>query len=233
MVLMKKINNNQVSCLVSMDELTKNNIKINDLLSGNENTADFIDSIIQSAIYEHDLNLNDKELFISICDVNEKYLSLLLTSIDEEEFDDYDLDNEEEIAGEDFTEHVIDLLNNYKEDIKEECIEKTAKKINIMGLFKFKSVDNICCLAHKIIESARLIKLNSVLYKDPKSDEYILCLTAPFDNNRNTFSDICQLCTEYKGRAMIFNKDYNEGTIKYLNERSNLILYKALEKLAL
>ena len=243
----EKVNDNQIRCTLTREDLAVRNLKISELAYGTEKAKSLFREMMQQANFEFGFEAEDIPLMIEAIPLNPECLILLITNVeDPEELDtrfsrftkaipheEHDDDEYEESSND--IEHAADglfeALGNLTEGLASAlgrkprvAATKREKEVQPFRVFAFKKLD-------EVIISATLVKdiynSDNSLYKNPQDSRFYLYLTQD-NNTRDEFDRTCNLISEY-GSAI----STTYATPNHMEEHFKLIIdSNALQTLA-
>jgi adapter protein MecA 1/2 len=243
----EKVNENQIRCTLTREDLASRELKISELAYGTEKAKNLFRDMMQQANYEFGFEAEDIPLMIEAIPLNAECIVLIITKVeDPEELDtrfsrfapsihagDDDYEDIEDSISENADE-VMDLFRRLQESRKsaiEDDIHKIAAHqgdaINGKTLARVYVFDSL----HPIITVARLFgskyQGDSFLYKDGHNGKYLLALNQGRVKPEE-FNKACNILSEY-GNAQ---KALPSGG-SYLEEHYTLLIRNhALRSLA-
>lgn len=206
----EKVNDNQIRCTLTKEDLVSRELKISELAYGTEKAKSLFRDMMQQANFEFGFEAEDIPLMIEAIPLNAECIVLIITKVEDPEeldtrfarFAPSALDVEEE---EDFdkppAEEVLDLfrkLENSKkghetEDSSQVVAPTTDKAIIKPRVFSFHSLQQVMNVANVV---APHFDGASSLYKDEKSGQYLLILLQQ-DSSAAAFDRACNIISEY------------------------------------
>ncbi len=205
----EKLNENQIRCTLTKEDLASRQLKISELAYGTEKAKNLFRDMMRQANYEFGFEAEDIPLMIEAVPLNAECIVLIITKVeDPEELDTRfsrfapsvheDTDYEEEVESLDTSDEVLDLFRKI-EDRDEasgqlvEAPEVTADNKIPIRLFRFSSLRPLLTLSTGLQLS---FSGTGILYKDRKSKEYLLLL-APAAEDLQSFNKLCNRLSEY------------------------------------
>ena len=240
----EKVNEQQIRCTLTREDLMNRELKISELAYGTEKAKSLFRELIQQAAYECGFEAEDIPLMIEAIPLNAECLVLIVTKVeDPEELDtrfakfapsvhDDDFDPEENEDNEalmeafaDSADEVLNLLrrmNNAEEG--ERSPPSSDKEKAVSRLYSFRSLREVSRLARV---TGRFRQGNDTLYKDENTGAYLLLLN-PEAEKADGYNRLCSLISEYaKAEKSV------SATQAYLEEHCDpLIKDNALEVLS-
>ena len=243
----EKINDNQIRCTLTRDDLASRKLKISELAYGTEKAKNLFREMMQQANFEFGFEAEDIPLMIEAIPLNAECIVLIVTKVeDPEELDtrfarfapSVTEDNEDlsELPEEnDFCpeNEILDIFRKLQpdrdptdstsqtSDAKEQATDSTPD--NRSRLFLFTSLQQIMELSSVIAEQ---YQGNSTLYKENQTGNYLL-LFSQADGGRESFDRACNIASEYGSR-----RRSSSGSNAYLSEHcETLIASNAIQSL--
>ena len=242
---LEKINDNQIRCTLTKDDLADRQIKLSELAYGSEKAKSLFRDMMLQANAEFGFEANDIPLMIEAIPMPNDCIVLIITKVsDPEELDtrfskfspsnadilDVSTESKKAVSAEGADE-VLDIFKRMMEQhIKglekqqEEKPAKIADEIDLTRLYCFGNLESI-------IEAAHVLKNyyhgENRLYKNNSRKLYYLVLSKS-SHTPEEFNKICNILTEYGS-----NEPYKKSTESYMAEHYDLVIKKeALQKLA-
>lgn len=207
----EKVNENQIRCTLTREDLANRELKISELAYGTEKAKTLFRDMMRQANFEFGFEAEDIPLMIEAIPLNAECIVLIITKVDDpeeldtrfsrfapsvtEEFDDND-DNYNSPA-----DDVLDLFRRLQTDQEEteepaETAKDAASDSNASQrtrVFLFESLS-------QIMEAAAIIAPHysglSTLYKEDGTGRYLLLLTQG-ETGRDDFDRSCNIVSEY------------------------------------
>lgn len=215
----EKINDNQIRCTLTSDDLANREIKISELAYGTEKARNLFQDMMQQAQNEFGFASDNAPLMVEAIPIAPDGIVLIITKVDDlEELDSRfsKLTSEgndtmtsalPQITGADDILDIFHKLTEAKQklqELKKEKKEATSKDlerpVNLVQAFCFNSLDDVILAAGTV---NHFFTGQNTLYKNNKQETYQLVLhqsgTSPEDFNR-----ICNILSEY-GTAVKFS----------------------------
>lgn len=240
----EKVNDNQIRCTLTREDLASRELKISELAYGTEKAKNLFRDMMQQANFEFGFEAEDIPLMIEAIPLNAECIVLIITKVeDPEELDTRfsrfapSIQEDEEGYGDedeetpDNSEEVMDLFRRLHESRKSaeesavpEKASDPAASPQLMRMFLFPSLQSV-------LEASALVgrhyKGSNSLYKDPKNGDYLLVMTQgnmiPEDFNKTS-----NILSEYGSFRKVL-----PSTSSYLDEHCDAILMEhALQSLA-
>ena len=243
----EKINDNQIRCTLTRDDLASRELKISELAYGTEKAKKLFREMMQQANFEFGFEAEDIPLMIEAIPLNAECIVLIVTKVeDPEELDTRfarfapsvtegnenfsDSPDENNYVPEDEILDIFRKLQPSEESTvdttqpsgkRDQNIESTSD--NRSRLFLFSSLQQVMELASVIAEQ---YQGNSTLYKEYQTGNYLLLLSQS-DGSRESFDRACNIASEYGTR-----RRSTSGSNAYLSEHcETLIASEAIRSL--
>lgn len=205
----EKLNENQIRCTLTKEDLASRQLKISELAYGTEKAKNLFRDMMRQANYEFGFEAEDIPLMIEAVPLNADCLVLIITKVeDPEELDTRfsrfapsvheDTDYEEDVDSMNSSEEVLDLFHKIEEQDEAsgqlaEVPKASADAQLPIRLFRFSSL-------HPLLTLSTGLQLSfagtSILYKDRKNEQYLLLL-APTAEDLQEFNKLCNRLSEY------------------------------------
>ena len=235
----EKVNENQIRCTLTREDLASRELKISELAYGTEKAKNLFRDMMQQANFEFGFEAEDIPLMIEAIPLNSECIVLIITKVeDPEELDtrfsrfapsvteDSEDDEDSDV---DSPEEMLDLFRRLKEPRRQ--AEETAvppaaaepEDKNRTLTFVMTSLQQVMDVA--AVTGHRFHGI-STLYKDDRLGNYLLVLTQG-EEKREIFDRICNIVSEYGSL-----KRTPSGSQTYLEEHYEaLIAGNALQAL--
>lgn len=205
----EKINDNQIRCTLTHNDLADRELKLSELVCGTEKAKSLFQDMMQQAAHEFGFEAEDMPLMIEAIPTSSDSIVLIITKVeDPEELDSRfsklgtlsDAENRrrnvlDKLEG---AEGILDLIDKVKEAISEPAQqpsepEEAPNPSSGIRLFSFSNIDSV-------IHACRLLKTMyngaNTLYKDTEDVAFILALTQS-EHSASDFNKICNMLSEY------------------------------------
>lgn len=205
----EKINENQIRCTLTREDLASRELKISELAYGTEKAKSLFRDMMQQANFEFGFEAEDIPLMIEAVPLNADCIVLIITKVeDPEELDtrfsrfapsvteDDGADYEEESN----SDEIADLFRKLQENNKR--VERTTppadsqpqeESHNLMRVFRMDSLQQVMNAA-KV--TGHFFKGASTLYKEEQTGKYLLVLTQE-QEEKASFDRVCFCLSEY------------------------------------
>lgn len=238
----EKVNEQQIRCTLTREDLANRQLKISELAYGTEKAKTLFRDLMQQASYECGFEAEDIPLMIEAVPLSAECIVLIVTKVeDPEEIDtrfakfapsvhdeDLDLDDDDNEAlmeaFADSADEVLNLLrrmNNGEDSAGAETASANgadtakSKEKMVSRLYSFRSLREVTRLARVTGASWEGC---STLYKDGSTGAYLLHLH-PGDTNAGDYNRLCNLISEYASPEKTTN-----ATGAYLEEHCEALV---------
>lgn len=245
----EKVNEHQIRCTLTREDLADRELKISELAYGTEKAKTLFRDMMQQAAYECGFEAEDIPLMIEAIPLNAECVVLIITKVeDPEELDtrfskfapsvhDDDFDDQEDIidAFADSTDEMLDMLRKIDEQSKSTVEHKPEKTPSALAkkafavphtnrMFSFASLYDVVRLAHI---AAPFYQGYNSLYKNEAEGSYLLLIN-PSKLTAANFNRLCNICSEYGSP-----EHFSSAVESYLEEHCEPIIKdKAIQSLA-
>ena len=229
----EKLNENQIRCTLTKEDLASRQLKISELAYGTEKAKNLFRDMMRQANYEFGFEAEDIPLMIEAVPLNADCLVLIITKVeDPEELDTRfsrfapsvheDTDYEEDVDSMNSSEEVLDLFHKIEEQDEAsgqlaEVPKASADAQLPIRLFRFSSLHSLLTLSTGLQLS---FAGTSILYKDRKNEQYLLLL-APTAEDLQEFNKLCNRLSEYGTVLRVL-----PTTEAYLEEHCEVVIQK-------
>lgn len=201
----EKLNDNQIRCTLTKEDLASRQLKISELAYGTEKAKNLFRDMMRQANFEFGFEAEDIPLMIEAVPLNAECIVLIITKVeDPEELDTRfsrfapsvmeDNEEDEEDSFETTPAEMMDLFRKIQETKKPAPpTEASATEQNRSRIFTFDSLQKVMNVA---AITATHYTDSSSLYKDDRSGNYLLLLTQEQDSP-NSFDRVCNIISEY------------------------------------
>lgn len=242
----EKINDNQIRCTLTREDLADRKIKLSELAYGTDKAKLLFRDMMQQAAYEFGFEANDIPLMIEAIPISADSVILIVTKVEDPEELDTRFAKFSPSAGEDNenitppapsrlegADDILNLFNKIREARKlaaetatPASPEEPAKQpFNLTRLYRFRDLDTVIRAAHVLSDSYD--GYNS-LYKNSEGREYLLTISKSA-HTPEEFNKVCNTLSEYA-----VGLKYTPGNEAFFEEHLECIVAdEALQKLAL
>ena len=211
----EKINENQIRCTLTKEDLDSHQIRISELAYGTEKAKRLFRDMMQQAQIQFGFEADNIPLMIEAIPVNAESIILIITKVeDPEELDtrfskfapsiheeeDTEYDDTLDSLGVD-ADNVLNLFKRISENKDAEVVDESPAagsetetiSVPLSRTYSFTDIDSVSKLAH--ILDGQYDGKNS-LYRNTKSDHLVLVVTKS-DHSPEEFNKVCNVISEY------------------------------------
>lgn len=251
----ERINENQIRCTLSQDDLADRQIELSELAYGSEKARRLFHELIQTAAAEVGFDVENMPLMVEAIPMSRDSIVLIVTRVEDPDeldtrFSRFSPNTEEEWEDMDHLTELASGLLEGAEMIKELLQAKSTSSAPVppsadqpgalsaadaattsaptaaTPAFRLFSFDSLDSVAAAAAAIGGVILVHSTLYKDPMTQRYTLCIHA--GDQEDAFRRVCNTLSEY---GML--KPSHAGTLAYCEEHcETIIASRALDKLA-
>lgn len=208
----EKLNENQIRCTLTKEDLASRKLKISELAYGSEKAKNLFRDMMRQANFEFGFEAEDIPLMIEAVPLNGESIVLIVTKVeDPEELDTRfsrfapsvmeDDGEEDDYEADAPSSEVLDLFRKIRDTKKQSPAgdtplpqpEDTANDSKRTRVFSMSSLQQVMTVAG--ITAGNYEGLSS-LYKDEHTGNYLLVLTQG-DSSSHSFDRICNIISEY------------------------------------
>lgn len=205
----EKVNENQIRCTLTREDLASRELKISELAYGTEKAKNLFRDMMQQANFEFGFEAEDIPLMIEAIPLNAECIVLIITKVEDPEeldtrFSRFAPSVTEEDDDEDYEDHeehheMLDLFRRLQETKADAAVTETAPRENTeeeklrTRIFRLDSLQQVMSVA--TVTDARFHGL-STLYKDEHDQKYLLVLTQG-NATREDFDRVSNMISEY------------------------------------
>lgn len=220
----ERINDNQIKCTLTRSDLASRQIRMSELVYGNEKTKGLFQDMMEQASTEVGFEASDLPLMIEAIPVSMDCIVLMITKVEDADEMDTKFTS--------FT-HMNEIFSDDKETPRPSSADDRPVQKDLFSsvtassmerLFSFDSLDTVIRFAHHISD---IYHGENSLYKCPENNRYYLLLKKS-GHNIKEFGLVCNSALEYGSKEY-----YNFARGAYLNEHYEKILMgDAIQSLA-
>ncbi len=228
----EKVNENQIRCTLTKEDLASRELKISELAYGTEKAKNLFRDMMQQANYEFGFEAEDIPLMIEAIPMNAECIVLIITKVeDPEELDTRfsrfapsvheDSDMEETEINEESPDEIMDLFRKIQaQETTEETVQAPSSDATdvikpLIRLFRFESMQTLLSMTNGLqIPYAG----HSALYKNTKSDAYLLLLISK-PEYATDYNKLCNRISEYGTPQKVIST-----TVSYLEEHCECMI---------
>lgn len=207
----EKVNENQIRCTLTREDLASRELKISELAYGTEKAKNLFRDMMQQANFEFGFEAEDIPLMIEAIPLNAECIVLIITKVeDPEELDtrfsrfapsvteDEGTDEEEDYEDHEEHQEMLDLFRRLHEDKTDTArgiapTENTEDEKLRTRIFCFDSLGQVLSAA---AVTGDAFGGASMLYKDERTQKYLLVLTQG-ESVRDDFDRVSNMLSEY------------------------------------
>ena len=245
----EKINENQIRCTLSREDLISRHIKLSELAYGSAKARELFRELMEQAAFQCGFEAEDIPLMIEAIPLSSESIVLLVTKVDSpdeldtrfsrfsESDDDYD-DDEMDMAvapvkpfNEAAADDILNIFNSLLAKAQETIAaspEKAAAKglpVDITKMFVFDNLEDVLKLSGIL---ATFYSGKNSLYKSPFDNKYYL-IVSKSEDSAETYNKVCNILSEYSNQ-----QNFMVGTDSYMSEHyETIIAGDAVQQLAL
>ncbi len=230
------INENQIRCTLTKEDLANRHLKISELAYGSDKAKLLFREMMQQAAMDYGFIAEDIPLMIEAIPVSQECIVLVITKVQdpeeldtrfskftpyEDEEEDSIMDDMEDITIPETADQVMDLFRRLYDRLEQQLGKKDSapaprQEEPAMAIATFPSLDAVTRLARDC-RSTRYTGSNS-LYRNVSAKEYALILEED-QNQKQAFNRICFLLPEY-GRPLA----NMEGSAAHIREHYDCMI---------
>ncbi|WP_026653279.1 adaptor protein MecA [Butyrivibrio proteoclasticus] len=126
----EKVNDHQIRCTLTKDDLAKRDLKISELAYGTDKAKELFQDMMQQANLEYGFDAEDTPLMIEAIPINSECIVLVITKVDDPEELDTRFSNFAPSV------HEEDEEDEYDEDYDDDELDEEDEEEDVMSLFK-------------------------------------------------------------------------------------------------
>lgn len=240
----EKINDNQIRCTLTRQDLENHQIRLSELAYGTEKAKQLFRDMIEQAHTQFGFEADNIPLMIEAIPVSAESIVLIITKVEDPEeldtrfskFAPFRGDSSRNAIQFDGADSILDLIQKLHEgraraESRKESSEDGASKNddaaelkpNLVHLFTFRSLDDVISASHGL---GGFFHGRNSLYREAPSGRYSLVLHQD-DCVPEDFNKVCNILSEYGDGSA-----FSEAGEAYLREHAELISEDALSILA-
>ena len=236
----EKINDKQIKCTLTQEDLAKRNIKLSELAYGTDKAKDLFRDMMQQAAFEFGFDSDDSPIMIEAIPSPNDSIVLIITKVEDPEeldtrFSKFTPSSEKGVSLKESLEKLegadefSDLLNKIRKAAsgiseKEKEALKEEKEVIPLRIFQFDNIDTIIDAAHLVNPE---YTGSNTLYYDTMEEIYVLAITPSIDPDPD-FVKVCNMLSEYGSPEKA-----SAATLAFLEEHFEIVVSShALQKLS-
>lgn len=208
----EKVNDSQIRCTLTREDLASREIKISELAYGTKKAKNLFKDMMEMASTEYGFEADNIPLMIEAIPVNSECIVLIITKVeDPEELDtrfskfspqvnEEDDDDEDYPISSDDDSSILDLFEKFHNAASQSAPKAESNPIadSSTYAFTFASMDELIKVSKKVNKS---FDGTASLYKEDENSSYLLVLHKEKMDVAD-FVKVCNLCSEYsEGKA--------------------------------
>lgn len=239
----ERINDNQIRCTLTKEDLERHHIRLSELAYGTEKAKQLFRDMMQQAQQELGFESDNTPLMIEAIPVNADSIILIITKVDDPEeldtrFSKFAPHRAEEESTLQFNgaDNIIDIFQKIYEAKMKALGAKSGSKptgepsntppeaaVNLVHLYTFSRLDDIIEASHGL---NHFYNGENSLYKDARSRNYLLVVHQS-SCTPEEFNKVCNILSEYGD-----GKSFSQAGEAHLLEHGEIIISKhALQEL--
>ena len=230
----EKLNDNQIRCTLTRDDLASRELKLSELICGSEKAKSLFQDMIKQASHEFGFEAEDMPLMIEAIPSSSDSIVLIITKVDNPE----ELDSKFSKFGSSFSEHdgklhksipdknildkldgadhLIDMYHRIKESLKKESLKQASKKTDASR----NTEDDLPFGRNISSQKNNPLDSKETENKDPKTAKIRLFSFSNIDSVIRA----CQLLKSIYHGANTLYKDIDNAADKGSNETPNVYI---------
>lgn len=239
----EKINENQIRCTLTKEDLELHQIRLSELAYGSEKAKKLFRDMMQQAQVQFGFEADNIPLMIEAIPINLDSIILIITKVEDPEeldtrFSKFTPYNKERSQAEpvqlDGADSIIDFFQKLRESTRsknqaaksssaaEATEDSPVSDVSLIRLYTFSRLDDVIDASHGL---NGFFNGSNTLYKDMHNGKYLLVLHQS-DYSPEEFNKVCNILSEYgKGKA------FTAAGEAHLKEHGSLITQNALQQL--
>lgn len=241
----EKINDNQIRCTLTQEDLKNQNLHVSELAYGSEKARQLFRDMMSQAYKEVGFNADNFPLMIEAIPDTQNSLVLIITKVeDPEELDtrfsklspsSVTADNAGEPLKVEGADDIIDVFRKLREskksvkktqETKSSAPKKTPKMkkpVSLVRLYRFGTIDEVIAAATAL---GGYYKGSNSLYRNTKTEDYLLVVHQS-SHTPEEFNRVCNVLSEYAAGA-----SYSRASEAHLSEHEQTVIRQhALQQL--
>lgn len=223
----EKVNENQIRCTLTREDLVSRELKISELAYGTEKAKNLFRDMMQQANFEFGFEAEDIPLMIEAIPLNAECIVLIITKVEDPEeldtrfsrfapsiTDDDEYDDEDDFNDGEEHQEMLDLFRRLQDahaDIPAAATASTQESEEEKLRTRIFSLDSLQQVMSVAAVTGARFQGRSALYKDGSAQKYLLVLTQG-DSTRDDFDRVSNMISEYGSlqRAMPASRTFLE-----------------------
>ena len=225
----EKVNENQIRCTLTKEDLADRQIKLSELAYGSEKAKTLFRDMIEQANDEFGFEVADIPVMVEAIPLSGETIILQITKVEypeeldtrfskfseAEDADDYDRESEKELFSD--VQAADEVLDIVKEVPQKATKTKKQQAVILTKMFEVKHLEQLERLSH-VLDG--YYEGENDIYKDEAKNRFYL-LVRKSNHSPEEFNKVCNIISEYA-----VYKKYTSATEAFLKEHAKRILNK-------
>lgn len=243
---LEKINDNQIKCTLTSEDLAERSIRLSELAYGSEKAQELFRDMMQQAFREFGFSVDGAPLFVEAVPLSMDSIILIITKVDDPDeldtrFSKFTMPKNQgsEIKDAAGADDILDAIHKIYESkkknnpIRTKTVKETAadaslpkgdQTVDFVRSFRFPDMDTAISAAASI---AGFYKGVNSLYRQDRNNGYLLVVHKS-DHTAEDFNRVVNILSEYGSLAK-----YSAASEAYMKEHGQAVLESdAVQKLA-
>ena len=204
----EKVNENQIRCTLTREDLASRELKISELAYGTEKAKNLFRDMMRQANYEFGFEAEDIPLMIEAVPLNAECIVLIITKVEDPEeldtrFSRFAPSVTEDDEDDDYIPSADDVLDLFQRIQGEPVVPQPAAKASDgeteesgSGRIRIYAMDSLSLVISAASLMAGHCSCDSRLYKDAAGNRYLLLLSQSGEDS-GAFDKLCNTASEY------------------------------------
>lgn len=233
----EKVNDNQIRCTLTGEDLASRHIKLSELAYGSEKARNLFRDMIEQANYEFGFETNDIPLMVEAIPLPSNSIILIVTKVEypdelDTRFSNFTEADEEFLGQQDSSflhqaqgaDDILDLFEKIRKEYaasqekgeKETKVseQQTSAPTDLTRMFQFVKFDDVC-RASNVLDG--YYSGQNDLYKDVAENVYYLLLHKS-EHTPQQFNKVCNIVSEYG-----YQKNFTSAIGAFMSEHFRLV----------
>lgn len=225
----EKVNENQIRCTLTKEDLADRQIKLSELAYGSEKAKRLFKDMIEQANDEFGFEVADIPIMVEAIPLSGETIILQITKVEypeeldtrfskfseSEDVEEYDVEAEKALFSD--AQSADEMLDVEKEEPQKERKAKHIPAANFTKMFEVKSLEQLERLSH-VLDG--YYEGENDIYKDESKNRFYL-VARRSHHTPEEFNKVCNIISEYA-----VYKKYTTATEAFLKEHGKVILRK-------
>ena len=234
---LEKINDNQIKCILTSEDLAERSIRLSELAYGSEKAQELFRDMMQEAFREFGFTVDGAPLFVEAVPLNMDTIVLIITKVDDPDeldtrFSKFTMPKNQrtDIKDAQGADDILDAIHKIYESkkkagslraksTKETAVEpvpaENNETVDFVRCFRFPDMDTVISAAANI---AGFYSGENSLYRQDKTNEYLLVIHKG-DHTPEDFNRVVNILSEYGSLTK-----YRAAAEAYMSEHGCVIL---------